>query len=426
MFLRNLRLAAPALAAAVGASALLGPNEARAEARRGGLSRRTTVGGLAALRRRVANVEARHAAVAPTLAALDARLGACERDVAPRGDRRTGERAAAAAVGAGGTVLEQGVGKGGLPTLTLRHGASGASAELYLFGATVTSLKDGRDGEELLFVSKEAVFNGQKAIRGGIPLVFPKFGAGPCNGCDALPSHGFARTSAEWEPRSFAVDADGAAVLTLGLRAGAGGVPGWPHAFDAEYTVRLGGGGGGGGAGAPTPLLTTTFRVTNTGDAPFTYQNLQHTYLRVPDVAGVAVRGFEGAVFASSPYDFGAGGGSRCDAAPEQRIAAEKDAIYVDVGADVTLQPAYGARATVVGRSASVTGAGAGAAPQPIATDCVLWNPWADKARRTKDLGDDEFKHFVCVEPGIALAPGTGMVLLPGETGELVQTIARK
>ena len=48
---------------------------------------------------------------------------------------------------------------------------------------------------------------------------------------------------------------------------------------------------------------------------------------------------------------------------------------------------------------------------------------WLD---RYWDMGDDEFKQFVCVEPGIALAPGTGMVLLPGETGELVQTIARK
>lgn len=30
----------------------------------------------------------------------------------------------------------------------------------------------------MLFVSEEAVFDGKKAIRGGIPLVFPQFGPG--------------------------------------------------------------------------------------------------------------------------------------------------------------------------------------------------------------------------------------------------------
>lgn len=32
----------------------------------------------------------------------------------------------------------------------------------------------GDAGVEVLFVSEEAVFNGTKAIRGGIPLVFPQ------------------------------------------------------------------------------------------------------------------------------------------------------------------------------------------------------------------------------------------------------------
>lgn len=41
----------------------------------------------------------------------------------------------------------------------------------------------GATGEELLFVSEEAVFNGKKAIRGGIPLVFPQFGPGGAACC---------------------------------------------------------------------------------------------------------------------------------------------------------------------------------------------------------------------------------------------------
>jgi glucose-6-phosphate 1-epimerase len=61
-------------------------------------------------------------------------------------------------------------------------------AEVHLHGATLTSWKV--DGEELTFVSRNAVFDGKKAIRGGIPVVFPNFGP-----WDLGPQHGFARTS---------------------------------------------------------------------------------------------------------------------------------------------------------------------------------------------------------------------------------------
>ena len=40
-------------------------------------------------------------------------------------------------------------------------------------GATVTSWKC--NGQEMLFVSQQAVLNGTKAIRGGIPLIFRKY-----------------------------------------------------------------------------------------------------------------------------------------------------------------------------------------------------------------------------------------------------------
>ena len=41
-----------------------------------------------------------------------------------------------------------------------------------------------------LFVSKRSVFDGKKAIRGGVPFVFPIFGPS-----SVMPQHGFARIS---------------------------------------------------------------------------------------------------------------------------------------------------------------------------------------------------------------------------------------
>ena len=52
----------------------------------------------------------------------------------------------------------------GLPT--------GESIEVLLFGATIISWKSAQ-GKENLFLSSKAVLDGSKAVRGGVPLVFP-------------------------------------------------------------------------------------------------------------------------------------------------------------------------------------------------------------------------------------------------------------
>lgn len=49
---------------------------------------------------------------------------------------------------------------------------TGESVEVLLHGATVISWKDA-SGSEKLWLSEKAVLDGSKAVRGGIPLVFP-------------------------------------------------------------------------------------------------------------------------------------------------------------------------------------------------------------------------------------------------------------
>lgn len=75
-----------------------------------------------------------------------------------------------AAIGVGASIPQ--------PTVTINENyisatlPTGESVQVYLYGATVASWKLA-DGEEQLFVSSKAILNGSKAIRGGIPVVFP-------------------------------------------------------------------------------------------------------------------------------------------------------------------------------------------------------------------------------------------------------------
>jgi glucose-6-phosphate 1-epimerase len=82
--------------------------------------------------------------------------------------------------------VELATGRNGLPTLLLSH-PSGGQAEIYLYGAHLTSWTPAGGGEAL-FLSRAAKYEPGVPIRGGVPVIFPQFAElGP------LPKHGFAR-----------------------------------------------------------------------------------------------------------------------------------------------------------------------------------------------------------------------------------------
>ena len=69
----------------------------------------------------------------------------------------------------------------------------GVAGELYLQGAQVTAWQPLGE-RSVLFTSPNSAFAPGRAIRGGIPIVFPWFGAS--RHTPAAPQHGFARTAA--------------------------------------------------------------------------------------------------------------------------------------------------------------------------------------------------------------------------------------
>ncbi|KAF6001193.1 hypothetical protein F1559_000768 [Cyanidiococcus yangmingshanensis] len=84
-------------------------------------------------------------------------------------------------------------GRGGLEMVLLQT-AAGACAEVSFFGAQVLSWQPPRTANSLLFVSREAIFDRRRAVRGGIPVCWPQFSKyGPL-----VQQHGYARNT-NWE-----------------------------------------------------------------------------------------------------------------------------------------------------------------------------------------------------------------------------------
>lgn len=281
---------------------------------------------------------------------------------------------------------------------------TGESVSVLLYGATVISWKD-RAGGEKLWVSDAAKLDGSKAVRGGIPLVFPVFGTAPDHAATSkLPQHGFARNS-RWEflgkstsessgPSDASVKLDfGLSSATLDDKTKAL----WPYGFNLIYSVTLSQDG-----------LGTSIVITNDGSEAFEAQVLLHTYLRVKDITKIEVTGLENSAYVD-----------KVDAAKAKTqsggitITGETDRVYTPA-TDPTVP-------VVVREKGSEDEEGIFTVVRDGLKDVVVWNPWVDKAAGMADFEpNDGYKNMLCVEAGSVRG---WQKLEPGEAFEGGQTI---
>ncbi len=274
-------------------------------------------------------------------------------------------------------------GPGGLPMAALAgpHG----SCEVSLYGAHVLAYKPAGQ-MPVLFVSRKAVYEAGKPIRGGIPVCWPWFGPHPT--ARSKPAHGFARLlmwsvlTAEYSSQMTDIK--------LGLTDSEYTRSIWPHTFD--LTLRV--------------VLDTTLRVelttANRDKEPMTITEALHTYLQVRDVAQVSVGGLDGVPYYDSLTD-------RKHAAQKGNIHihGETDRVYHDTGSACFVDdPGLGRQIVVAKRNSHST---------------VVWNPWIEKSRRLPDFGADEYPRMLCVETANAMQ--AALTLPPGETHTLALSL---
>jgi glucose-6-phosphate 1-epimerase len=256
-------------------------------------------------------------------------------------------------------------GRGGLPVARLKN-RGGGGAEVYLHGAHVTAFNKA-GGPGVLFVSGQSLFRPDRAIRGGIPVIFPWFGQRQPDPVGKSPMHGFARLSA-WEVESARGGAE-AVSLTLSLTPNDLSRSLWPHDFRLTYTVTLDG-----------DALKLDLTVTNTGAEGFAFEEALHTYFAVGDVRRVSVEGLAHANYLDKTENFAE---KTQDAAPVT-FSGETDRVYLGTPATVTIRdPGLGRRVVVEKGHSEAT---------------VVWNPWVEKAKAMADFGDEEWPQMVCVE----------------------------
>ena len=240
----------------------------------------------------------------------------------------------------------------------------------------------------VLWLSRQSRFENGVAIRGGVPICFPWFGAHASD--PKKPAHGFARTRPfRYLGSSLTL---GTTKVSFELVADEATRALWPFEFRACLHAVLG------------PELVVEFEVENRDQRELDFEEALHTYFSVGDIGQVALEGLEGAGYADK-----VAGMSALQRESRLTFTSETDRVYQSSAPCRVVDGARG-REIVVDKSGSAT--------------TVVWNPWIEKARRMSDFGDDEYTAMLCVES--ANTGDARVRLAPGEKHTLRVTISSR
>ena len=242
------------------------------------------------------------------------------------------------------------------------------TAELYLQGAHLTQWQPAGQ-QPVLFLSERSFFTPGKAIRGGIPIIFPWFGARtatPDNPRTDGPSHGFART-AEWT-LAFAALAGDDLHLTLTLGPSDASRSLGYDQFALVYEITL---------GAELHLQLT---VNNQGSKPLHFEEALHTYFSIGDAQQVSIIGLSDTEYLDKTDHFK----KKHQTDPLLKLTGETDRPYLSTTVPVNIDDPVLKRRITVDKANSQT--------------TVVWNPWSTLTATLPDMSPACWLTMVCVE----------------------------
>ena len=271
-------------------------------------------------------------------------------------------------------------GKGGLPCIQINNDQ--ASALISVYAGQVLSFKPVNEAEDLLFVSDNAYFQEGKAIKGGVPICWPWFGAAPEPGnADQAkrPDHGFVR-NALWSVLSTTALENGVSKIVLEFVDSEETRLIWPFQFHLSLEIIIG------------DSLRLELLTRNTGNQVFSITEALHSYFNVGDITQVKALGLEQTEYLDKNENF-----AKTFQEGAITIATETDHIHTDIQHKLLIDDPVFQRKIEISSSGN--------------NNVVVWNPWAKGAAAMKDLDKHDYKHFICLE--IANAATDSVEILP-------------
>jgi len=168
---------------------------------------------------------------------------------------------------------------GKVPLEGLKISHSHCTAEVSLYGGQVLSFKP-TEQNDILWLSEQALYQEGSAIRGGVPLCWPWFGANDKEKSTVKSgNHGFAR-QLRWQIESINADESGV-TLVLEL-SGENQHALWPNAYKLKQTLFFG------------EHFSQRLAMSNLSDVDAQYSAALHSYFRVSNPENVTIDALTG------------------------------------------------------------------------------------------------------------------------------------
>ena len=240
-----------------------------------------------------------------------------------------------------------------------------ASATLTTHGASVLSYVP-KGGKDLLWVSPTAIYNGEKPVRGGIPVCWPWFGAAKQAG---LPAHGFVRNQV-WHLDHVANLETGVTEIVFTFEPNESTLAIWPHQFHLELRIEVG------------QKLAVSLTTVNKNDYDIEITEALHTYFNIKESAGLLISGVEGSTehdTLQKPIQVSA----RNKAIT---LAPAMDSVFTDQTNDLVIHDDKASRKIIIEKQQ--------------ASSAIVWNPGPEIIKGFADVPEQSWVDFVCVEAG--------------------------
>lgn len=236
-----------------------------------------------------------------------------------------------------------------------------ANAEIALFGGHILSFKPKHDGRERLWVSQNALFDGKKAIRGGIPICWPWFGDHPCN--NDVAAHGYVRTQT-WDVLNTKETDTGTCIILKPLTSAGDGFENKAQLTLAVYVGQQ---------------LNIQLRTTNLGNTPLTYNCALHSYFAISDINQCELLGLSGQ-YSDKTRSF-----QMFDTQQPYRFSEETDRVHLQKPRTLT----------IIDTQVEIDILSSGH------DSIVVWNPWQEKSIHMGDMANDSYLTMLCVETAV-------------------------
>lgn len=230
-----------------------------------------------------------------------------------------------------------------------------AECKISLWGGNLLSYRPLNEAHDVFWLGDLNKFDNIQAIRGGIPVCWPRFAEEELN--NHLPRHGFARLST-WALQNVNVDEEKIEVeLSL--------TPDVKYNLDlsARLLIKI------------TDKLEYALETTNHGDAEFAFSEALHAYFNVSSIEDILIQGLREHQYQNS-LD-----GKVYTLEKDLEIKGEFDSVFLNQVQPIKIIDKAYNREIVVEKQGSKT--------------TVVWNPAKDLA----EMSSNQYKTFVCVEP---------------------------